>query len=264
MEKRHYRNGYYVQRASFIVNNHESPQPTTTFPSNFALTDTSESVAYEDAHLTDASVRAVEKSTTDSSVTTSQRHTSPCESRHVSEKNIKPIQLEQPYSQPNLDDEQGEKKTKQKSGKRLILAGIILMVLSLGILFPLLLLGLILFIVGVQKWITIRRDKGLLINTKPLWISVLILMGIFVVFIVLGAYVFESLLIGSLISLPIALILAIIASRIERGNRKALQSQSSNQPPKERFRKLKKFFLWFAIILAAILVALIIGLILGI
>jgi len=93
MEKRHYRNGYYVQRASVTVNNHESPQPTTTFPSNFALTDSSESVAYEDAHLTGASVRAVEKSTTDSSVTTSQRHTSACELRKANEKNIATVQL---------------------------------------------------------------------------------------------------------------------------------------------------------------------------
>jgi hypothetical protein len=258
LEKRHYRNGYYVQRVSVNINNHESSPRTATFPAKLALTDSSESVTYEDAHLTDASVRTVEKSTTDSSVTTSQRHTSPCESRHVSEKNITRVQLARPYSQPNLDDEPGEKKTKQKSGKRLIIAGIILMVLSLGILFPLNLLGLILFIVGVQKWITIRRDKGLLINTKPLWIATLIFVGLFLVSVVL-AFTWEVLLVGVALSLPIASILTIVASRIDRGNRKAQQSQSNSQPPKERFRKLKKVLKWVTISLTAILLVLIIG-----
>jgi hypothetical protein len=176
----------------------------------------------------------------------------------VSEKNITRVQLARPYSQPNLDDEPGEKKTKQKSGKRLIIAGIILMVLSLGILFPLNLLGLILFIVGVQKWITIRRDKGLLINTKPLWIATLIFVGLFLVSVVL-AFTWEVLLVGVALSLPIASILTIVASRIDRGNRKAQQSQSNSQPPKERFRKLKKVLKWVTISLTAILLVLIIG-----
>jgi hypothetical protein len=133
------------------------------------------------------------------------------------------------------------------------------MVLSLGVLVPILLLGLILFVVGVQKWIKIRREKGQLINTKPLWITALIFLGIFVVFIVLAASVWETLVIGSLISLPIALIFTIVASRIDRRNRKAYQSQSGSPPPKERFRKLKKALKWVAISLSAILLAAIIG-----
>jgi len=271
MEKRHYRNGYYLQRASVTVNNHESPQRTTTFPSNFALTDTSESVAYEDAHLTRASVRAVEKTTTDSSVTTSQRHTSPCESRNVSEKNIKPIQLEQPYSQPNLDDEPGEKKDRMKLATVLIIIGSVLLVGATIWFHPVMLLGSISLIVGCI--LLSRAKKGRVKtedaknvsepitykvkNAKPLWIASLIFLGLFLAFVVL-AFTWEVLLVGVALSLPIALILAIVASIRERRNRKAYQSQSS-QPPKERFRKLKKFFLWFAIILAAILVVGMIG-----
>jgi hypothetical protein len=272
MEKRHYRNGYYVQRASVTVNNHESPQRTTTFPSNFALTDTSESVAYEDAHLTDASVRAVEKSTTDTSATTSQRHTSPCESRHVSGKNIKPIQLEQLYSQPNLNDEPGEKKDRSKLATVLIVAGVLLIMAAIIGFHPILVaLAPIFLIVGFvllsrDRKRRAKRDAAMkgsdtiayqVKNAKPLWIASLIFLGLFLVCVVL-AFTWEVLLVGVALSLPIALILAIVASIRERRNRKAYQSQSS-QPPKERFRKLKKFFLWFAIILAAILVVGMIG-----
>jgi ABC-type Fe3+ transport system permease subunit len=76
---------------------------------------------------------------------------------------------------------------------------------------------------------------------------------------VLAASNVELLIFGGLISLPIALILTIVASRIDRGNRKAQQNQSNSQPPKERFRKLKKVLKWVAIGLTAMLLALIIG-----
>jgi K+ transporter len=124
---------------------------------------------------------------------------------------------------------------------------------------PLLVLGLLSFIEGMLIRIKVRREKGRLINTKPLWISALILLGISLVFIVLAASNVELLIFGGLISLPIALILTIVASRIDRGNRKAQQNQSNSQPPKERFRKLKKVLKWVAIGLTAMLLALIIG-----
>ena len=103
MEKRHYRNGYYVQRVSVNINNHESSPRTTTFPSNFALTDTSESIAYEDAHLTGASVRAVEKSTTDSSATTSQKRSSASELYSRDENILPSVQTEQISTLPDSE-----------------------------------------------------------------------------------------------------------------------------------------------------------------
>jgi uncharacterized membrane protein (DUF485 family) len=272
MEKRHYRNGYYVQRVSVNINNHESSPRTATFPAKLALTDSSESVTYEDAHLTDASVRTVEKSTTDSSVTTSQRHTSPCESRYVSEKNITRVQLARPYSQPNLDDEPGEKKDRMKLATVLIIIGSVLLVGATIWFHPVMLLGPISLIVGCI--LLSRAKKGRVKtedaknvsepitykvkNAKPLWIASLIFLGLFLAFVVL-AFTWEVLLVGVALSLPIALILAIVASIRERRNRKAYQSQSNSQPPKERFRKLKKVLKWVTISLTAILLVLIIG-----
>jgi hypothetical protein len=259
LEKRHYRKGYFVQRASGALKKHEQAAQPTIFLQHVAFPDIAAATAHEDTSWTSNSVAAIEKNTADSSLIIRQTYLASGALKKLGGNILPAEQPKKIGSQPNLEDEPVEKKGEQKSGKGLIIAGIILMVLSLGVLVPILLLGLILFVVGVQKWIKIRREKGQLINTKPLWITALIFLGIFVVFIVLAASVWETLVIGSLISLPIALIFTIVASRIDRRNRKAYQSQSGSPPPKERFRKLKKALKWVAISLSAILLAAIIG-----
>jgi hypothetical protein len=247
-----------VQRASGALKKHEQAAQPTIFLQHVAFPDIAAATAHEDTSWTSNSVAAIEKNTADSSLIIRQTYLASGALKKLGGNILPAEQPKKIGSQPNLEDEPVEKKGEQKSGKGLIIAGIILMVLSLGVLVPILLLGLILFIVGVQKWIKIRREKGQLINTKPLWIAALIFVGLFLVSVVL-AFTWEVLLVGVALSLPIALILIIVASRIDKGNRKAQQSQSNSQPPKERFRKLKKALKWVAISLTAILLAAIIG-----
>ncbi len=322
LEKRHYCNGYYVQRNSGTFRQHEHAMQTARVPSNVTLIDTAETAKFKNASENDGCIPTLEKITKDSSAVKSQRHsianelnnsdgdilTSAQPEKNGSQPNLddEPVekkpkqrtgnlfiiagavlliavvflfnvvllglgiifliiglvlsirQRKRTITEPNLDDKPVEKKGKQKSGNGFIIAGIILMVLGFVVL-PLLVLGLLSFIEGMLIRIKVRREKGRLINTKPLWISALILLGISLVFIVLAASNVELLIFGGLISLPIALILTIVASRIDRGNRKAQQNQSNSQPPKERFRKLKKVLKWVAIGLTAMLLALIIG-----
>jgi hypothetical protein len=258
LEKRHYRKGYFVQQASGALKKHEQAAQPTIFLQHVALPDIAAATAHEDTSWTSNSVAAIEKNTADSSLIIRQTYLASGALKKLGGNILPAEQPKKIGSQPNLEDEPVEKKGEQKSGKGLIIAGIILMVLSLGVLVPILLLGLILFIVGVQKWIKIRREKGQLINTKPLWIAALIFVGLFLVSAVL-AFTWEVLLVGVALSLPIALILIIVASRIDKRNRKVYQSQSGSPPPQERFRKLKKALKWVAISLSAILLAAIIG-----
>lgn len=98
-------------------------------------------------------------------------------------------------------------------------------------------------------------------NTGPLWISALIFMGIFILFIILAAAIWETLIIGSLLALPIALILVIVASVRDRRNRKANPEANDKENGKKGVGILKKILKWTLIVLATLTLAAIIGLI---
>lgn len=89
-------------------------------------------------------------------------------------------------------------------------------------------------------------------NTRPLWIFALIFMGIFILFIFLAAAIWETLIIGSLIALPIALILVIAASVRDRRNREANPEANDKENGKKSVRILKKILKWILIILGAL------------
>lgn len=98
-------------------------------------------------------------------------------------------------------------------------------------------------------------------NTRPLWISALIFMGIFILFIILAAAIWETLIIGSLIALPIALILVIVASVRDRRNREANPEANDKENGKKSVRILKKILKWILIILGALTLIGLIGVI---
>jgi hypothetical protein len=103
LEKRHYRNGYYVQRTSGTFRQNEHAMQSARVPSNVALIDTAETATSKDSSVIDFNSEAVEKRDAGSSTIKPQVHASSRELKKTDQKIVSVEQTESNYTRPDSE-----------------------------------------------------------------------------------------------------------------------------------------------------------------
>jgi len=254
IEKRHYRGGYYVQRAADIFNRDRVQNKTMVHEeygasihdcpnseSNDVASTYTESAVHENIRLN--------SSTDDYSATDANEYTPA-----ASEKKMHSTERKLNASKEIVSDEPDEKK---KSGTKMIFWGLVLLPL-----WPMTIFAIVLLILG-----TVRRHKIAkknpksveTVNTKTLWVLSIIFLGISIASIILVPF-YEIFVLG-LIALPLALIYVIEAPIMDRRNKKLNPEENNKDKNKKSLRILKSILLWLIVLLTLGIFGIIVALI---
>ena len=244
IEKRHYRNGYYIQRATGIFNQHANPYMSSHAQKNLTIShDRQNSESTTNVCLVSKTNTLKNKNGDSSSAAYSANEVSEQPTAAQREK-IRSTNSEINSYQRILNDEPNEKK-KDKSGTKMIFWGLVLLPL-----WPMTIFAIVLLILG-----TVRRHKIAkknpksveTVNTKPLWVLSLILFVIAVTSIMLFS-TYELFAVIALITLPLALIYVIGASVMDRRNKKLNPEANNKDKNKKALRILKSILLWITVL----------------
>ena len=256
IEKRHYRNGYYIQRATGIFNQHANPYMSSHAQKNLTIShDRQNSESTTNVCLVSKTNTLKNKNGDSSSAAYSANEVSEQPTAAQREK-IRSTNSEIDSSQRILNDEPNEKK-KDKSGTKMIFWGLVLLPL-----WPMTIFAIVLLILG-----TVRRHKIAkknpksveTVNTKTLWVLSIIFLGISIASIIL--VLFYEIFVFGLIALPLALIYVIEAPIMDRRNKKLNPEENNKDKNKKALRILKSILLWLIVLVTLGIFGIIVALI---